>query len=176
VGEAQRPEAGCEVGLVTKPVLRLLRGSAVIAQAVGLDDEPEARPEEIDRKSVHPFTRPWPWEAGPAGDRQEAAFELRVGEHERPSVERLAQHAQTGPARQLVERRPQAFRIGQVALVGFVDRRLELVAPEARGEIDECADRRGDGNPVLNRHVLGWELGAAVDDDPGPPRKPPRGH
>jgi F0F1-type ATP synthase beta subunit len=39
VGEAQRDEAGSDVLLVADSVLRLLRGRAVVAQAVGLDDQ-----------------------------------------------------------------------------------------------------------------------------------------
>jgi hypothetical protein len=43
------------VGLVSAPIARLLGGRSVVAEAVGLDDEPEAGPEEVDAKAVHPL-------------------------------------------------------------------------------------------------------------------------
>jgi hypothetical protein len=46
--EAKRRQAGCRVRLVADPIPRLLRGRAVVAQAVRFDDEPEIRPVEVD--------------------------------------------------------------------------------------------------------------------------------
>ena len=48
VGEAQGAEAGPRVGLVATEVDRLLGGGPVMAEAVGLDDEAEVGPEEVD--------------------------------------------------------------------------------------------------------------------------------
>ena len=42
MAEAQGCQAGRGVRLVTQPVLRLLGGCPVVAQAVGLDDEAQA--------------------------------------------------------------------------------------------------------------------------------------
>lgn len=52
VGEAQGREAGGSVGLVAQMVPSLLGGSAVVAQAVGLDNQPQIRPKEVDSKPL----------------------------------------------------------------------------------------------------------------------------
>ena len=52
VGEAQRGEAGGGVDLVASPVAGLLGGSTVITQPVGLDDEAQLGPVEVDAKAV----------------------------------------------------------------------------------------------------------------------------
>jgi hypothetical protein len=54
VGEAQAAQAGPRVGLVAAEVDRLLGGGAVMAEAVGLDDETESGPEEIDPIAPEP--------------------------------------------------------------------------------------------------------------------------
>jgi hypothetical protein len=66
-----------------------------------------------------------------------------------------------------VERRPELLRIHEVALVGFVDCRLELTSLEARGDVYKGADRGGDRDPVPATHVPGSKRGAAVGNDSG---------
>jgi hypothetical protein len=52
VGEAQLRQADGGVGVVAAAVGRLLGRRAVIAQAVGLDHQPEHRPVEVDFVAV----------------------------------------------------------------------------------------------------------------------------
>jgi hypothetical protein len=59
MGKAKLGKAGGGVGLVAEPVPRLLSGRAVIAQAVGLDDEPKVRPVEVDFEFVDPLAGEW---------------------------------------------------------------------------------------------------------------------
>ena len=54
VGEAQAAQARPRVGLVAAEVDRLLGGGAVVAEAVGLDDEAEGGPEEVDPVATEP--------------------------------------------------------------------------------------------------------------------------
>ena len=123
MGEAQRGEARRGVRLIAAPVTRLLRGRAVVAQAVGLDHEAEVRPVEVDAEAVEPLLGQRRRQARPPGDREKAALELRVGQGEGVAVEQLAQG---GGATRPGERRAQALRIDEVEPVGLVDRGLEL--------------------------------------------------
>ena len=84
--------AGC-VCLITQPVPRLLRWSAVIPQAVSLDDESQIGPEEVDLETIQALARERLSEARAAGDWQKEPLELRVGEPERMSIEDRAQLA-----------------------------------------------------------------------------------
>jgi hypothetical protein len=52
VREPQWRDAARGVGLVADPVSGLLSGRAVVAQAVGLDDEAEVGPPEVDLEAV----------------------------------------------------------------------------------------------------------------------------
>jgi hypothetical protein len=48
VGEAQAAQTRPRVGLIATEVHRLLGGGPVVAEAVGLDDEVQRGPEEVD--------------------------------------------------------------------------------------------------------------------------------
>ena len=52
VSEPQRGQARRDVSLVADMVFRLLAGSPVVAQSVGLDDEPQVWPVEIDPDAI----------------------------------------------------------------------------------------------------------------------------
>ena len=55
VGEAQRGQAARRVGLVADAVPRLRGGGPVVAQAIGLDDQPEIRPVEVHLEAIDPY-------------------------------------------------------------------------------------------------------------------------
>ena len=57
MGETERCEPGGEMGLISSVIPRLLGRSAVIAESIGLDHEPQGRPEEVDPKAVQPLPR-----------------------------------------------------------------------------------------------------------------------
>lgn len=69
VGEPQRRQASRRVGLIATPVARLLGGRAVVAQPVGLDDQAEVRPEEVDSEVVEVSLRQRRGQTGAPGDR-----------------------------------------------------------------------------------------------------------
>jgi hypothetical protein len=112
---------------------------------------------EVDLEAVEAATRLWLGQSGPAGDRQEAALELRVGEGERAPVEHRPQHRDPWAAGVAVERRAQLRRSGKAVLVGRVDGGLELVASEFSGEIEQCPARAGDGDSVDLLPLVGLE-------------------
>ena len=55
-------------------------------------------------------------------------------------------------------------KAGEVTLVGFVDRRLELVAGQAGREVDQRENRWGNGDAVV---VQDLQLRALMNHDPG---------
>jgi hypothetical protein len=80
VREAQWSQAGGGVGLEAQGVSGLRRGSAVVAPAVGLDDEAEVGPEEVDLELVDHDFGERDRKAGPCRKWAEEAFQLVVGE------------------------------------------------------------------------------------------------
>src|SRR4051794_38612333 len=77
--EPDRSPAGDEVVLVADAVVGLLGGGAVVAEAVGFDDEVQLGPEEVDAVLAEAALRLWRWEAGSFDEAQELAFEGAVG-------------------------------------------------------------------------------------------------
>jgi hypothetical protein len=69
VREPQRDEPRGGVSLVTQPIARLLRGRAVVAKAVGLNNQAELRPEEVDVVPVDASLRMRAIKSSAAGDR-----------------------------------------------------------------------------------------------------------
>ena len=62
--------------MVAAVVARLLGGSAVVAEPVGLDDETEVGPVEVDFESVEAHSGDRQRQVGVAQQSQEAALEL----------------------------------------------------------------------------------------------------
>ena len=96
VREAKAGQARRRQRLIAHTVLGLLRGRAVITQAVGLDDEAQVRPIEVDPEATDVGLCAGFGETGTACDGQEVALELRVGESEGPAIEGLRRTATPG--------------------------------------------------------------------------------
>src|ERR1700742_275145 len=105
MGEAQAAQAGSGMDLIAAEIHRLLGGGPVMAQAVGLDDEAEGGPEEIDSISAQPALRLGRRNAGLADDREEAPLERVRRSAEGLRVEDPLQPTYAGAARLMVERR-----------------------------------------------------------------------
>src|SRR4051794_17682629 len=105
------------------------------AQAVGLDDQVESRPVEVDAAAVEVPLRLRPRKAGDAG---EALLEHRVGDDERVAVEQPADRARP-PARSLAE----LIQVDEVPVHGLVDYALEPKLVQLARQINNGADRAG---------------------------------
>jgi len=176
LGEAQRNESGCRVGLIAAPVLCLLRGRSVIAEPVGLHDQAELGPVEVDAEAVHVALRQWRGQARTARDRKETALELGVGEGEGVAVEQTAERGDAALSCAPFERRAEAVGIDQVELVGLVGGGLELVRREALREIKQRAHDTRERDAVAVRDV-GFGERPAVDADARPlPLRPRNRH
>ena len=158
--EAQRSQPGRGVRLVAHPILGLLRRRAVVAQAVGLHHEPQLRPEEVDLEAVNlAIARCRRRQPGAARDRQEAAFELRVGERERSPVERGPQPAEPGLRRSLVERRAQPLGVDEVELVASLIAASSRSRPSVAATSMSVAGTEVTGMP--SRRSISSSLSAA---------------
>jgi hypothetical protein len=126
VGEAQRGEAGGCVHLVSEPIPSLLGRRSVITQPVGLDDQAQVGPVEVDAKAVYAALGQRRRQAYAADERQEAPLELAVSQAQGLAIEQRAQRGHPSLPDPAVKRGPQPLGIDEVEPVGFVDGRLEL--------------------------------------------------
>ena len=175
VAEAQRAQAAAGVGLVAPHVDRLVGGGAVVGEAVGLDDEAERGPVEVDAVAAEVGLGGRRGQAGGAGDRQEAALERGLGAAEGLGGEDAAQAATARAPGLGVEERRQAVGGDEPEPVGLVDRVFDAVGREAGGEVDEDRDRVVDGDRALEEAGR-FEARAAVDLHFGAARAGGGGH
>ena len=98
VGEAQWRQAGSGVDLVAEHIASLGGGRAVVAPAVGLDDQPVVRPVEVDLEAVYDPFGQGVRQAGRRGERAEENFQIRVREAEGVTIEQGAERLDAGLA------------------------------------------------------------------------------
>ncbi|HEX3323663.1 MAG TPA: hypothetical protein VHR65_00790 [Solirubrobacterales bacterium] len=168
VSEAERGEAGGKMSLVANSVTDLLSRRAVIAKPVGLDHEPQVRPVEVDPESIHVLPSQGHGQSSIGNERQEATLQLRVGQTKGAAAEELPHAGYARPAREVVERKSQRFRIDEVNSICLVDRSLQSGIAERPGEIDERQDRNDKGNAVVDIDVLRAKMRSPVDANSGP--------
>jgi hypothetical protein len=65
--------------------------------------------------------------------------------------------------------------VDEIELVGLVDRHLDFVSGHASPQINQGADRAGDGNPMMVIPIGVLELATAMDVDPARPSYRARG-
>src|SRR4051794_16334807 len=107
------------------------------ATAVGLDDQVEFGPEEVDAEAVDAVLRLRQREAGSPGDRQKEALEVAVGEDVGLAVEELAEPLQPAARRRHADHFAQRLGMDEVKLVGLIDGRFELARSKRCREVDE---------------------------------------
>ncbi|HEX6781688.1 MAG TPA: hypothetical protein VF125_06605 [Solirubrobacterales bacterium] len=138
----------------------------MVAEAVGLDHQPEVRPVEVDFELVDDLAGERDRKAGLGGKGEKATFELLLGEAKGAPVEDPAERGDTRLAGSLVERVAKFGRVREVVLVRLVDRPLDPPPVEAQGEVDKGLDRGGDGDAVLNRRVTFPQRRTLVNSKP----------
>jgi len=154
VGEPQVGQTGRRVGLIADPITRLLGRRPVVAKPIGLDDQTEIRPEEIDLEAVDPAPGERQGKPSRFDHGQEASLELGVGEAEAALAEHLPENTDTTLAGKAFERGEKRFRIRQVEPVCLIDGPLDDSRLISSREIYERAYRAGDRDLVALRHVL----------------------
>jgi hypothetical protein len=135
----------------------------VVAQAVGLDDQAEVRPEEVDSVSIDSLLGERLREPGPARNPQESLFELGVGEGEGRTVENFTQHARAWIALSVARRGAKLIRVDEIELVGFIYRSLHLWRCQLGREIDQSPAWSCGWNVLATRDVGGTERRPPVD-------------
>src|SRR5687767_2240127 len=108
------------MSLVADPIGLLLGGGAVVAQAIGLDDQAEDWPEEVHPEAVDRLPGERLGKPGSANDPEEAPFELGVGEGEGRCAEDLAKGPNAALIPTVIECATKRLRIDEIELVGFV--------------------------------------------------------
>ncbi|HUB98352.1 MAG TPA: hypothetical protein VMS11_00855 [Solirubrobacterales bacterium] len=129
-------------------------GGAVIAPAVGLDEEAQGGPEEVDFEVVDEDFGQLEGERCRERDRAKEEFQFLVREPEGVAVEDLAKPLDPGLAGIAVQSLAQLIRIDVVALVGLVDGALEAVGRFEGGVVEQGADRGGERDPVQGAQVV----------------------
>ena len=118
MGEAQGAKAGADVRLVAADVIRLLGRGPVMAEAVGLDDEAEVRPEEVDAMTAEARLGVWRRQPSGADQSEEAPLEGVLGAAESLRVEDRLQSSQARPPRLAFEGCAQTMGADQVEAIG----------------------------------------------------------
>jgi hypothetical protein len=126
----------------------------VVAQAIRFDYELEIRPEEVDLETVHGFAGQGRPQTRPSSYWEKAALELGVGEREGEPIEKLPQDPHAATRADSVKRRAQSFRVDEIKLVGLVNRGLEGVASNSRGDVDKGAGGSCDRDALANGEIL----------------------
>jgi hypothetical protein len=111
------------VRLVAPAVAQLLHLSAVIGEAVRLNDEAEVGPVEVDTAGTEVLLGSRQPDAVLPQDGEEAALE--VGVRAAVAGKRFSHHTNTREQRHFVERAFERLRIDEVQTIGFVDRCFE---------------------------------------------------
>ncbi len=137
--ETCQPRRG--MGLIPAAIARLLDGSAVVGEAVGLDDQTQIAPVEVDDEPIQADAGLRLGQARAPRDREEPALQLRFGQYERVAVEEVAEHLDPALPRPRGELGSELIGADQVQLVGLVDGALEAGEVQFDGEVDEGAGR-----------------------------------
>jgi hypothetical protein len=91
--ESQDNETGAGQCLVSEPILRLLGRRSVIGQPIGLDNEVEVRPAEVDPKSMDTFLGFRLRQLGSSDQPEKSPLQLRISQGEGGSVENAPKRA-----------------------------------------------------------------------------------
>jgi hypothetical protein len=143
VGEAQRRVPGGEVVLVATAIASLLRRRTVVAQPIGLNQEPQVGPEEVDAEPIEVLARERNRQSRLGRKRQEKSLKFGIGKSKRAPVEELAQPANPLTAPISLEPSAESLRINQVKPIRLIHRSLDPCAIKARGDVDQGENHCG---------------------------------
>jgi hypothetical protein len=174
VGEAQGREPGDGVRLIAQVVASLLGGSAVMAQAVGLDDQTQVRPEEVDLEAIDPDFRLWRRQADVSRHRQKETLEARTRETEGAPVEPGPQTGHPWLTAVIHERRPKSRGREEIEPIRLVNHALHGHPVVTDGEINQGLHRTGYGNVIERPDRTLLKPAATMDADAWSPPIPSR--
>jgi hypothetical protein len=147
--------------LIAATIAGLLRGRAVVAQPIGLDDQPQVGPEEVDAETIEVLASERNRQSRLGRERQEEPLELRIGESKRAPVEQLAQPSNASAPSVSLKPDAQSLRINQVKPIRLVHRPLDLsvaepysVTPTTESRyVNESKNRLGHRDPLASGEV-----------------------
>ena len=171
--EAERGQTRRSMGLVSTPVTRLLSRGPVVAQPVGLDDQAQLGPEEVNAKTVQTDTGLGNGQAGGAHQPEESPLQLRLRQAEDLAVKEAKQ---TCRAVQFRQRSTEPLEIHEVSHDCFIYGSLELCTRQLAGDICERPDRTGDWDSMPSTPICRHQNPSAMHDDPVRPMLVRNGH
>jgi hypothetical protein len=149
--------------LIAASIAGLLARCPVIPQAVGLDDQVQLWPEEIDAEAVDMGASLRRWEPRLADESQKSALELRVRQPENPALKDPNEHAYPSLAAHLAQRSPQPLWIDQIQTIRLVDGYFQLGWLQPTPEINQSAGRARHWDSQTNTAIKGGEPVTAMD-------------
>ena len=137
------------MGLVAEGVAGLGGRGAVVAPAVGLDDEAEVGPEEVDLVVVDHLFGEWRWEGRPAAAIGRNRTSSSVSERRKVwRSSRVRSGFTPRSSGVVVERGAERLGVDHVVLVRLVHHPLEAVRRQFGRPVDQGPDRRRDRDAV----------------------------
>jgi hypothetical protein len=153
MSEPQDHQAGRDMSLVTKPVSCLLTWRSVIAQPIGLNDQSELWPMEVDTEAVESLLSQWFRQSRGPNEPEEHPLKLRVCEPEGAPIEKATEGPDTGEPPVCVELRPERFSVNPTEFVCLVYGRLKWPLLEFCREVDQGESWRGHRDLVLDSAI-----------------------
>jgi hypothetical protein len=139
---------------------RLLARRSVVDPAIRLDDQAEARPEEINPAPAHLHLRLRRRQSSQTHNRQESTLEPGVAEG--LAAEQPTQACQPVPAGDRLDRNAEGLGIDQTEAIGLVDCPFHLPVWGARRNVDKGRDRIGHRYPRHMAAMLLTDLGSPM--------------
>ncbi len=166
-GEAEDPEAARGEDRVALAVALERPPRAMEPPAVDLDDEPAARPVEVDLEAADDRVHPRPGDAVRVAEREERVFELAPRERVPGGVlaKQRREERRPGPARMGRHDRFERGEVEQLQHLRLVERALHRPARERRGQVEQRPRRRRDRHARVDAALLGQQRRSSVDAD-----------
>lgn len=140
---------------------------SVVGETVQFDHDPVTWPGSIDLHAQNGRVADWSRQAVGVTECRELALERRSADIGCPSIaEDRSNRLQSVPSPGALDDLLQHSHLKQVEAVSLLAGASQLRGAHDFGEVEECAGRVGDRNPVLDDYVNRFSL-APVKDDPG---------
>jgi hypothetical protein len=174
VSEAQRREPGGSVHLVAHVIARLLSRSVVVEQAVGLYNQSQVWPQEVDLEAVDPGFRFRHRQADVFRKRQKEPLEARASETEGAPVEPPPQTGHPWLTAVMHELGPEHRGREEPKPIRLVDHALHGQPVVAGGEVDQSLRRAGHRDSIKRPDRIMLKPPATMDAEARLPPIPSR--
>src|SRR5262249_31591929 len=130
--------------LIAVAIPLLLQRSAVICQAIGLDDKAQVGPVEVYAAPVQPNLSLGSGQTPATNEPKKTPLELGVGERECRCVEQGPEPSYSRSPRSVVEHWAQGLGVDELEAVGLANRTLQQRIGQVACQVDQRVDGVGD--------------------------------